>query len=277
MTFRQRAAQALREPLVHFLLIGALVFAVLSGRPADPGERQIVVDQAVVARLVERFSLSFRRVPTQDEIDGLIRDYVKDEVYYREALQLGLDRDDDVVRKRLRNKMIAVATGQADAATPSDAELQALLDKDPVRYASAISFDFEQVYLGDDTPTVRGAAAKTLARLRSGGAPADVTRPIPLPLKFTAASSNDIAAQFGDDFAASLRQQRDGDWTGPIASGLGLHLVRIARRSLPVPPKLADVRQRLENDWRAAALGAAEDANYRALLQGYDVKIELPK
>jgi peptidyl-prolyl cis-trans isomerase C len=277
MTIKARAAQWLREPLVHFLLIGALVYAALAGRPTDPGERRIVVDQEVVSRMVERFSLSFRRVPTEGEIDGLIRDYVQDEVYYREALRLGLDRNDDIVRKRLRNKMIAAATAQAEAAEPSDAQLQALLDKNPARYASTVSFDFEQAYLGDDTPTVRAAAPATLAKLRSGSSPADLTRPLPLPLTFTGASSSDIAAQFGEDFAASLRQQRDGEWTGPLVSGLGLHLVRIARRSIPVPPKLADVRQRLENDWRAAAIGAAVEKDYRALLQGYDVVIELPQ
>lgn len=277
MTLRDRALLWLREPLVHFLLIGALVYALMSGRPVDPGERRIVVDQAVVTRMIERFSLSFRRVPTQAEIDGLVRDYVKDEVYYREALRLGLDRDDEAVRRLMRNKMVTLATSDAEVVSPSDTQLQALLDKDPARYASEVNFDFEQVYLGADSPANRTAATATLARLGGGASPVGLTRPIPLPLRFTGASTSDVAAQFGEEFAASLRQQRDGQWAGPLASGLGLHLVRINRRLVPRPPKLAEVRQRIENDWRAAAIAAAEDKGYRALLQGYDVAIELSK
>ena len=277
MGLRDTARRWLKEPLVHFLLIGALVYAVLSGRPADPGERRIVVDQAVVSRLVERFSLSFRRVPTQPEIDGLIRDYVKDEAYYREALRLGLDRDDEAVRRRLRNKMIAVATSRSEAASPGDAELQALLDKDPARYAREAVFDFDQVYLGDDTPAIRAAAGAALARLKSGADPAGATRPVPIPLHFSGAATSDVAAQFGDAFAATLHRQRQGQWAGPIASGLGLHLVRVNRGTVPNPPKLTELRQRLENDWRSAAIAAAEDKAYRELLQGYDVTIELPE
>lgn len=277
MTLPDRALRWLREPLVHFLLIGALVYALMSGRPPDPGERRIVVDQAVVARLVERFSLSFRRVPNAGEMDSLIRDYVKDEIYYREALRLGLDRDDEVVRLRLRNKMVAAATGQSEAASPSDAELQAQLDKDPVRYAREAVFDFDQVYLGDDTPANRNMAQAALAKLKAGGDPASVTRAVPIPLHYSNAATSDVATQFGDEFAASLHQLQQGQWSGPIGSGLGLHLVRVGRSTVPRQPRLTEVRQRLENDWRAAAMAAATDKGYRDLLQGYDVVIELPK
>ena len=277
MIWRERAAQWLREPLVHFLLIGMLVYALMAGRPADPGERRIVVDQAVVARLVERWSSAYRRVPSQTELDGLIRDYVQGEVYYREALRLGLDRDDEPVRLRMRNKMLALASAEAEAATPSDAELQALLDKDPAHYATELRYDFTQVYLGDDTPTNRARAGGLMARLKAGADPGSVTNPVPIPLTFAAVSSSDVAAQFGDEFSTVLRQQTLDQWSGPVVSGLGLHLVRVTRRTAPIPPKLTDLRQRLENDWRAAAIKAAEAVGYRELLQGYDVVIELPK
>lgn len=270
MTWRNGAAAALlREPLVHFLIAGALVFALLSGRAADPGERRIVVSEAVVTRLVDRWSQAFRRRPSQGETDGLIRDWVRDQVYYREALRLGLDRDDDVVVKRMRNKMIALAAAEAEAREPSDAELQALLARDPARYAGEPRSDFEQLYFGADRP----AAQAALAALRQGRPRIEGT-PSPLPARFAQAGRSELAERFGDGFAAALTEQPLGLWSGPLESGLGLHLVRVTRREAPPPANLATLRQRLTNDWRAAALRKAEDEAYRRLLAGYEVTIE---
>lgn len=277
MTWRTRAAALLREPLVHFLVAGALIFVVLSGRAPDTGERRIVVDEAVVTGLVNNYVQAFRRPPSDDELDGLIRDYVRGEVYYREALRLGLDRDDDVVKKRLRNKMLAIAGAEAEATRPSDAELQALLDKDPARYAEPPRYTLEQRYLGSDTPPLRAAAIAQLSWLKPGDAPTLPEQPIPLPGTLDGAPLIDIATQFGDDFALALEKAPTGRWTGPVASGFGLHLVKVIRRDNPPPPKLADIRQRLENDWRSAAVRKAEEENLNALLKGYDVVIEKPR
>lgn len=277
MTWRTRAAALLREPLVHFLVAGALIFVVLSGRAPDTGERRIVVDEAVVTGLVNNYVQAFRRPPSDDELDGLIRDYVRGEVYYREALRLGLDRDDDVVKKRLRNKMLAIAGAEAEATRPSDAELQALLDKDPARYAEPPRYTLEQRYLGSDTPPLRAAAIAQLSSLKPGDAPTLPEQPIPLPGTLDGAPLIDIATQFGDDFALALEKAPTGRWTGPVASGFGLHLVKVIRRDNPPPPKLADIRQRLENDWRSAAVRKAEEDNLNTLLKGYDVVIEKPR
>lgn len=274
--WRTRAAALLREPLVHFLVLGGLVFIALAGRAPDVGERRIIVDEPVVAGLVNNYVQAFRRPPTAAELDGLIQDHVRGEVYYREALHLGLDQDDDVVKKRLRNKMLAIAGAEAEAARPSDAQLQALLDADPARYAAPPRYRLEQLYLGADTPALRAAAAAALRRLPQGVQPAIATEPLPLPGRFDDASQFDLAEQMGDDFAAALARLPVGAWTGPVLSGFGLHLVRIDRRVQPPPPRLADVRQRLENDWRSAAVRKAQDANLQQLLQGYAVEIRRP-
>jgi hypothetical protein len=274
---KDRIFAALREPLVHFLLAGALVFAVFSNVAPDPGERRIVVDEAQVTRLVDRWIASYQRPPSPQEIDGLIREYVADQVYYREALRLGLDRDDEVVIRRMRTKMEALATATADAATPTDAALEAMIARDPARYADDPAYTFEQVYLGTDTPAARAAASAALARLR-GGAPAQGIGPAaPLPARFTGASRLGIAEQFGDAFANALAGLPLGQWTGPVASGLGLHLVRLERREAPPPPSLAAVRRKVENDWRAEQVRKARERSFAALLDGYQVEIEKPR
>lgn len=277
MTFKDRARRLVREPLVHFLLAGAVIFAVWSNVPPDPGERRVVVDEARVTRLVDRWIETYHRPPTPEEIDGLIRDDVKDQVYYREAQRLGLDRDDEVVVRRMRTKMESLAMSDVQAARPGDADLQALIDKNPARYAALPVYAFDQVYLGDDTPATRAVAAAALARLNAGAGPESATRPIPLPVHFDDASAADVADQLGDGFAASLLRLPQGQWTGPVASGVGLHLVRIDKRILPPKPKLADVRQKVENDWRAAKSKAAVDKAFDDMVKGYDVVIEKPR
>ena len=270
------AAAALREPLVHFLIAGAVLFVAMSGRAPDVGERRIVVDEPVVAALVNHHVRAFRRPPTAEELDDLIRDHVRGEVYYREALRLGLDADDEVVKKRLRNKMLAIAGADAEAAQASDAELQALLDADPARYAAPPRYSLEHIYLGDNTPAVRAAATAALNGLPRGARPAITPAPLPLPARFDTASQTDLAAQLGDEFAAALAALPVGSWSGPVVSGFGLHFVRIEQRLPSPPPRLADVRQRLENDWRNAAVRKAQDAHLQALLDGYDVTIKRP-
>ena len=274
--WRTRAAALLREPLVHFLVLGALVFVAMAGRAPDLGERRIIVDEPVVAGLVNHHVRAFRRPPTAEELDGLIRDHVRGEVYYREALRLGLDTDDEVVKKRLRNKMLAIAGAEAEAAQPSDAELQALLDADPARYAAPPRYRLEQIYLGPDAPALRAAAAAEIGRIPKGARPGIMTQPLPLPGRFDDASQTDLAEQLGDDFATALARLPGGTWMGPLVSGFGLHLVRIDQRVQPPPPRLADVRQRLENDWRSSAIRKAQDAHLQQLLDSYDMEIRRP-
>lgn len=274
--FRAHAANVLREPLVHFLIAGGLLFVAMSGRAPDVGERRILVDEQVVAGIVNHYTRAFRRPPTAAELDELIRDHVRGEVYYREALRLGLDADDDAIKKRLRNKMLAIAGADAEARRPSDAELQALLARDPARYAAPPRYSLDHIYLGDDTPEVRAAAAASLRGLPPGARPTITAAALPLPARFDRISQTELAAQLGDDFAVALAAVPVGQWHGPVASGFGLHLVRIDERLAAPPPRLADVRQRLENDWRNAAVRRAQDAQLKALLETYDVVIKRP-
>lgn len=272
MNWKDIARRLLREPLVHFITAGLLVFALLSGRAPDLGERRVVVNAQIVGTLVGRFRDSYGRLPTRDETDGLIRDWVQDQIYYREALRLGLDQSDEVVVRRMRRKMEAVAVAEAESSTPDDATLQALLDRNPARYANDPQTSFTQVYLGADSPQNRVLAETGLALLRAGKPFAGP--PAPIPASFSDSSGTDIAGTFGDAFAVSLANAEPGVWQGPIVSGLGLHLVRIQARKAPQPPRLADVRQRVENDWRAAAISKARDTAYAKIASGYDIKIE---
>ncbi len=275
MTLPPKARALLSEPLVHFLIAGAAVFWLLSGRAPDLGERRIVVDKAVVGAMVERFYGSFHRLPSPDETDGMIRDYVADQVYYREALRLGLDQGDEVVVRRMRRKLESLAVADAETKEPSEAQLQTLIDADPARYSDDPRTSFEQVYLGADTPEGRAAANAGLVELRAGR-PVSAA-PAPLPARLDAARASEISGLFGDEFTLALRALPLGQWQGPVASGVGLHLVLVESRAAPSKPSLAAVRQRVTNDWRAAEIARARADDYARMLRGYDVMIALPK
>jgi hypothetical protein len=175
----------------------------------------------------------------------------------------------------MRRKLESLAVADAESAEPSDSQLQELIDKDPARYSEDPRTSFEQVYLGADTPDNRARANANLADLRAGKTVSGAVAP--LPAKLDAAPAADISGLFGDEFTLALKDLPTGQWQGPIASGLGLHLVRVSARAAPSKPSLDKVRQRVTNDWRSAAIAKAQADAYTKMLGGYDVKIELPK
>ncbi|MBA4747603.1 MAG: peptidyl-prolyl cis-trans isomerase [Sphingopyxis sp.] len=283
MTYRSKLGVALRkmlrEPLVHFLIAGLAVFAFASLRdaPVDPASRTITITEEQVGRLAARWQAAWRRAPTPRELDALIRDHVKEEVYYREARRLGMDEDDPVIRARLRAKMEYLSIAAAENAAPSEATLQAWVDRHPARYAADQRSSFDQIYLGQGAAAVLAARAEAVRRQLRGGADwRGLGERISLPASLEATEAGAVARQFGDDFSAGLADLPVDAWYGPVESGFGAHLVRLRTVTAGAPPRLADVRQRAENDWRAATLAAREARAYQALLDGYVIQIERP-
>jgi peptidyl-prolyl cis-trans isomerase C len=262
----------LREPLVHFLIAGFGVFLIASwrGEPVDPASRTITIDATQISRLAESWSQTWQRPPTQTEIDGLIRDHIKEEVYYREAKRAGLDADDAVIRRRLRSKMEFLASEAVESSTPDEAVLQAWLHKNVLKYTKGAATSFDQIYLRDD----KSSAARLLQKLGTGADWQEMGHAISLPKSLEGVTPPDIARDFGDDFATSIAGLKPGGWTGPIASGFGQHLVRVRSLKIPPPPKLADIRQQVENDWRATTLKEREAEAYQFLLDQYVIKID---
>jgi hypothetical protein len=271
----ERVRTAMHEPLVHFLIAGLAIFMLSAwqGNAVDPAGRTIVITEEHVSRLSASWQQTWRRPPDPREIDALIRDYIKEEIYYREALRLGLDADDSVIRRRLRSKMEYLAAAQVESARPDSATLQAWLQKHPARFAQDACYSFDQIYLGaDDADT----ASNVLKAVSTGADWSKQGLPVALPKSMENAAQSEVARQFGIDFAEALAKAPRGTWTGPVASGFGTHLVRIRQVELPAAAELRDVRQAVENDWRAATYKQREAKAYQALLDGYTIRIMTP-
>lgn len=271
----------LGEPLLHFLLIGVALFmlygALNRGRSDAP--RDIVVTEARVEALADSFATVWMRPPTPEEVKGLVDDYVAEEIYYREAIAMGLDQDDTVIRRRLRQKMEFISEDAAAAAEPTDAELQAYLAAHPEKFLEPAELTFVQVYFSTEKrgDQARSAAEQLLAELQAGRGPAalaDAGDPTLLPSDMQSASPQVIANAFGSDFAAQVVEAPVGQWTGPLQSGFGLHLVRVDDRKADAMPAFEQIRPIVLREWQSEQRTQSNKAFLDSLRAKYDIRVE---
>jgi parvulin-like peptidyl-prolyl cis-trans isomerase-like protein len=273
-----------REPLVHFLLLGAVLF-IAYGLVSKPGSAngpgKITVTQGQIENLVSGFAKAWQRPPTSEELAGLVRDLVREEVYCREAMALGLDKDDTVIRRRLRQKMEFISDDIAAMPEPTDADLNAYLAAHTDRFRAAQTFTFSQVYLDPEKhgENLARDISALLARLNRAGGQAEVSAlgdSFLMERSFTAAPASEIAKQFGEKFAAKLSELAPGKWEGPVESGYGAHLVFVSERTEGRVPELAEVRDDVRREWANAQRLELNEKFYQELYKRYSVTIENP-
>ena len=272
----------LREPLLHFLLGGALLFA-LYGSVANESEQapdRIVIDEARVASLAATFERTWLRPPTSDELDGLVRDLVDEEILYREGLALGLDRDDLVVRRRLRQKVEFLHMDLVEQKEPTEAELSTYLAGNRERFQEPTRLSFQQLFVSPEagSSAARQRADDLLWQLRAGVPEAELEGdPTLLPRTMRKASQRDVASVFGAGFAGDVVALTGDEWTGPVASSYGLHLIRVDERVPARMPELEQIRRQVEIEYEAAQRAEANQRFIQELRERYEVEIRMPR
>jgi len=272
-----KAGTIWREPLLHFFFLGLLLFLLyrLVAGPAGPAAEEIVVDQARLESLVANFEKTWRRAPTEDELQNLVDAWVREEILYREGVAVGFDLNDPVIRRRVAQKMSFVADGMVPE-NPSDAELQDWLTNNLADYSIPATYSLRQVYIdpqrhADDLDTVLD---ETLGALQRGADPASLGDSTLLLSEVSSASSNDVARIFGSVFVESLADIAVGEWAGPVRSGYGLHYVKISEYAPPRKPELPDVRAAVERDLLNDKAERINESFYESLRGRYTVRIE---
>lgn len=246
-----RTPRWVREPLVHFVIIGAAMFAAFHWRGAGgPGSNRIVITPGRVEAIVAGFTRTWQRAPTEEELKTHLDEYVREEIAAREAMAMGLDRDDPIVRRRLRQKLEFLAEDTADEGRPTDAELQAWLDLHGERFRTEPEVAFRQ-------SPVDGEQAFGL-----------------LPREVARATRTDIARQFGEGFANAILTVETQRWTGPIESGYGRHRVFVSERIDGRVPSLAEVRPQVERDLIVERRRRQLASLYDDLLSRYQIIIQ---
>ena len=269
----------LKEPLLHFLALGALIFLVyswLQGPVRPPAT--IDVSVAVQENLAAAFARTWQRPPTPEEMAGLIREHVREELAYREAQRIGLDQDDIIVRRRMRQKLELLTDELVARVPPDEATLRVWFDERAADYRQPAVLSFRQVYFNvdDDLPAAEAAAQGLLLRLQANDGDVDIglagDRSM-LPPASSNVTEDEIAARFGRAFADRLVELPPGEWLGPLRSGFGIHLVRIDTRFEGRVPEFREVRAAVERDWFAETRRLAMDAYYERLAAQYDVVV----
>ncbi len=264
----------LREPLLHFLALGVGLFVLfrLASGPGTPGQDEIVVTAGRIDTIVEIFSKLRQRPPSPAELEGLIEEHILEEVLYREALAMGLDTDDTIIRRRLRQKLEFLVDDFA-AAEPTDEQLRALMEDSPERFREETTVSFSHIFFQEGADN---AAAALLAELHAG-AEIDVSMagdPLPLPSALDAAPEGDVDALFGQTFKTDLRALDIGVWTGPVVSPYGVHLVRVTERIEGEVPALSEIRETVVREWLAARRQTAQETFFDQLRSQYVISVE---
>lgn len=274
-----------REPLFHFLLIGAAIYA-LYGAFAEPAAEEngdtIVVSAGEVRWMHTSWLKRWNRPPTERELDGLIEQYIRETVLYREAVAMGLDQQDQVIRRRLAQKLEFLAKDLVALTPPTDEKLKEYFAKHRKRYQAPVRYTFTQVFLDPDKrgdSTVADAEKIKAELIAEGDAiedPGALGDGLMLQSYYPNKDAVEIQKNFGGGFMKSLAELSPGQWHGPILSGYGVHLVFVSHVHEPPAPVFADVRERVEQDWRSDRSEELNEEFYVNLRDRYAVVVDLP-
>jgi hypothetical protein len=270
----------LREPLSYFLLIGAamfLAFHVGGGRETEK-PNEIVVTRGAIESLALSWEKTRQRPPTAEEREGLIESYIRQEVLYREAMAMGLDREDTIIKRRLGQKMTFLFQDVTDLAEISEEQLRQYLEENPERYRVDPEYTFSHVYLNADRrgEAVVEDARRILSELRKSPSEEEAVAfgdPFLLSHRYEFLPAWEVAKMFGDEFAENLAAVAPGRWAGPLRSGYGLHLVLVRERSEGRLPELAEVRDAVSRDLTARLREENSRKFYERLRERYTITV----
>jgi peptidyl-prolyl cis-trans isomerase C len=275
-----------KEPLLHFLLIGAaiyLLFALFGQTESDnvvTEENTIVVTKGEVNALAEVWQKKWNRPPTNEEMVGLVRQHLRETVLYREALSMGLDKDDVIIRRRLAQKLEFVAQDLIQPEPPTDEELRTFFDKNIERYRTPDLLTFTHVFLdpdkrGDQTlEDAKKLKAELIAAANTPDASSDLGDRFMLQSYYPERSEADLSKLFGGEFARSIMGLEPETWHGPVLSGYGTHLVYVHARLEVPPPTFGQVADRVREDLENERREQLNEEYIESLLERYNVVIE---
>jgi len=269
-----------REPLLHFILIGGLLFIVFNiVHNSNDNSKEIIIDQSDLERMVNTWELQWKRKPTAKELTNLLKTDVKQEVLYLEALEMNLDHNDEIIKRRLSQKMEFLSKDLASITEPTDKDLIDYFEANSEKYLTPYIYSFYQVLFTQDKS---GADYKEKAQsVLKNNATASLTE---MKLKsdsfifsneFTNTSGTGLSREFGSDFSKGLQQLPDNTWTGPVKSGFGVHLVFITKRQIPKIPDFNSVREDVFRNYMYDKEILVNQTIYDALKKNYQIVIDI--
>jgi parvulin-like peptidyl-prolyl isomerase len=275
-----------REPLVHFLLIGAILFGLYSltqsGRPATASSREIRLSLDEIAQLNLLFQSQWRRPPSPQELQRMVENKVEQEILYREALAMGLDKNDEIVKRRMAQKMQFLAEDVAAAREPTAAELKSWFEKNSAKFAQPPRLSLRHLYFSPDRRgnRARDDAQEALAKLAGQPVDAKIAGSLADPFMsqnyYRDRAPDYLAKEFGPQFALAVAKLAPGSWQGPIESGFGWHLVFVDTVVHGRVPAFEEVEADVRTAWLGEQKALAWEKSYKGMRANYTVLLPAP-
>lgn len=269
----------IKEPLIHFIVMGGLVFGAWSWlaprQDESPQTELITLDQARLDHLRTLWSAQWKRDPSSEDLAAIIDRHLRQEVFYREALRMGLDKDDDIIRTRLAQKMEAVSSDLSMLMQPpTEEQLRTFHASRPELFTLPEAYAFRQVlYLPAEAGDMELKAA--LTALRSGeDIPRNRRNKLSIPMDWPLTPSQSLDNSFGGSFAEALSELLVGQWSGPVRSGLGLHLVQLTEKQPEHLAPFEDIKEFVARQYEYYTVLDAQERMFRELLDRYEVRFE---
>ena len=251
----------MKEPLLWFVLIGGLLFSADQLRAPDA----IIVNDAVRNQIANLWQTQMGEQPSARELESLVHNWVREEVFYREALRLGLDREDTIIRRRLVQKLGFLAR-EVDEESVTPEEIQTWYQEQIADYTQPVRYSLSQVYFSDADQY--GSLKEQLADDSKWTELGEISM---LPRRLNNKSEREVASTFGTEFTAQLNKLIEGQWIGPITSTFGYHLVRLDQLTASAPTPLAYIENRVVADLLHQRREQSLDDYYKELLDQYEV------
>ena len=273
----------IREPLVHFLVIGAAIFVLygfMGQQDVEEQERTITITAGEIGWLTDTWEKRWNRPPTDKEREGIIKQYLREMILYREAVAMGLDKDDTVIRRRLAQKLEFLSNDLISPQPPTEDELRTYFEAHMARYQPPDLITMTHVFLDPDKrgdQTLKDAET-IKAKLNAMEQPPQDARslgdPFMLQSYYPERSEAELLKLFGSGFARSVFELAPQQWHGPVLSGYGTHLVYVHDHQVPEPSAFVDVEEQVRQDWESDKREELNAQFIESMIARYEVIIE---
>ena len=269
----------IREPLVHFVLIGIGLFLLYGWvSDAEDNRNTIYFDDYDMDNLIASWEMQWKRLPTDEELKSLVEQNIRQEVFYQEALKMNLDHNDEIIKRRLAQKMNFLSNDLATLKEPTTEELKSYYEKNKTHYLLPSIYSFYQVsFRMDSRQSARKDAEAFLQSIQSQE-PGDLENSgdeLPFPYFFEDMDANELNRELGLEFSEAIEDLIVGQWTGPIRSGFGWHVIFIKEKTPPTEPGFENIVERLKRDLEYENQIRVNDQVYTELRKNYSVEFDL--
>ena len=263
----------LQEPLLHFAVVGSLLFFYLSSNDVTT-KPQVVISEGRINQLTAQFSKTRQRTPSAEELKALIDNQVREDLAFKHGTQMGLVENDSIIKRRVQQKLEFMLNDSIASIEPSREELQAYLDTHQDKFIIAPVYSFKHIYINPEKHESTNAFIAELKKENLDEVYQDRGDTIMLESEYIDIGSLQIARLFGRKFTENLDTITLNKWQGPVKSGFGLHLVIIDKKTSEHVATLNEMELEIKRNYRIAAQKQAIDAFYQELQKEYSVTVE---